>query len=211
MELTEQHKSIYNLYLKHLALKNKRPYKKRLDFSNLPEDRKVALIKLGMFFDRNPEINIDLYFKVGFMPETSTFLKLENFYSIDNIKRYNRFIKRYYNLAIESQEVIDDFVNGLKFIINFLKDTGIKLKDYPIATNKHGIKFILMHLKKQQISLYHFHCFGVSFSEIDFGDEILNMYLEDFRQKFFETKRQYDESKTIKTIGNKIKLKIERQ
>ena len=78
--MTEQHKLIYNLYLKNLAIKNNRPYKPRIDFSNISKDTEAAIIKLGLFFDRNPEINIDWYFKAGFQATTSTFLKIENFH-----------------------------------------------------------------------------------------------------------------------------------
>lgn len=206
--MTEQHKLIYNLYLKNLAIKNNRPYKPRVDFSNISKDTEVAIIKLGLFFERNPEINIDWYFKAGFQATTSTFLKIENFHNIAMIKCYSKFIKQYYNNSVDSPEVIDDFVEGLKFIISFLKENGITLRDYPRATNEHGIPYILIHLKKQQISLYHFHCFNVSFSDINLGDEILNMYLDDFKTKFFETKTQYTRSNKLKTIGDKITSKI---
>ena len=37
-ELTENQQKIYNLYLKHLALSQNRPYNKRKDFSNISDD-----------------------------------------------------------------------------------------------------------------------------------------------------------------------------
>lgn len=208
--MTEQHKLIYNLYLKYLAIKNNRPYKARENFDDLPEDRKSALIKLGLFFDRNPEINKELYFKVGFNSVPHTFLNLEYFYHISVIKNYNKFIRQYYNLSVEEPEVINDFVEGLKFIVSFVRDNKIKLKEYPNFCNENGIKYALVHLKQRHINLYHFHCFNISFSDINLGDEILNIYLEDFKNKFFETKRQYLTSNKIQTIGYKIKQQIEK-
>lgn len=64
-ELTENQQKIYNLYLKHLALSQNRPYNKRKDFSNISDDIKTDLVKLDLFFQRNPEINEDLFFKSG--------------------------------------------------------------------------------------------------------------------------------------------------
>ena len=54
-ELTENQQKIYNLYLKHLALSQNRPYNKRKDFSNISDDIKTDLVKLDLFFQRNPD------------------------------------------------------------------------------------------------------------------------------------------------------------
>ena len=62
---------------------------------------------------------------------------------------------------------------------------------------------MLSHLKKQYISLYHLHAFHLKLSDL-YEDEILNIYLEDFKKKFFETQRQYNYSKRLKNIGNKL-------
>lgn len=202
-ELTENQQKIYNLYLKHLALSQNRPYNKRKDFSNISDDIKTDLVKLDLFFQRNPEINEDLFFKSGFANLTNSYLHLGFFHTYIAVKSYSKFIKERYNTFIDSDESVNDFIEGLKFIINFVRENKIKLHDYPKITNDKGIFQYLIHLKKQYISLYHLHAFHLKLSDL-YEDEILNIYLEDFKKKFFETQRQYNYSKRLKNIGNKL-------
>lgn len=208
--LTESHKEIYNIYLKYLALKNNRPYQKRKNFDDVTEysDTYSALVKLDLFFKRNPELNINLYFKLGFESSKDTFLKLDYFLNLHVLKNYNRYIKTRYNTDIDSIPSIEDFKSGLFFIIQFLRENNVKLNDYSIHKNTSGVYSFLIHLKQQKISLYHLHCFNISLSGISLPDEILNIYLDDFRNKFYQTKRSYEYSRILKQIGNKVTEKL---
>ena len=203
IELTEEQKAIYNIYNKELAIANNRPYQNRKNFDNLDNTTKLILIKLDFFFKRNPEIIKDLYFKSGFKYQSNTFLPLSFFYNISVLKNYNRLLSEKYNLNVDSPESVKDFIEGLKFIIEFVRKNKINLKDYPNSVNEHGVKWILIHLKQQKISLYHFHCFNVSLKNLG-NDDIMNLYLTEFRKKFCETKRQYLLSKRLKEIGAKV-------
>lgn len=200
--ISDLQKEIYNLYLKELAIKNNRPFARRKDFDNLSEAIKTDLLKLELFFIRNPEINRDLYFKAGFTFSNDTFLTLGYFHNLNVLKHYAKLEKQRYNVFIDSDESIKDFVEGLKFIISFLKENNLTLKDYSNCKNDYQIYWYLIHLKLHKISLYHLHTFNISIQ--GFEEDILNIYLENFRQKFFETRRQYTFSKKLKIIGNKI-------
>lgn len=201
--LTEAQKEIYNLYLKGLANKNSRPYNKRKDFSDIDNDIKYSLIKLDNFFKRNPEINRQIYFDAGFRCAKDTFLSLSFFHNSFILKEYSKLINERYNLDIESDSTVSDFISGLKYIVSFVKENNIKFNDYPNAVNSTGIKWMLIHLKEQKISLYHFHFFEIFLKDLG-PDEILNIYLADFRNKFCDTKRQYLFSKRLKEIGLKV-------
>lgn len=202
LEITDKHKQIYNTYLKHLAYKSNRLYTNRKDFSNLEPQTISNLIKLELFFNRNPEIDMDLYFKSGFQYSNNTFLDLGYFLNLIVLKNYSKAIKERYNIFVDSDESFKDFIRGFEFIVAFVKTNNIHFNDYIICQNEKGVLWCLIHLKQQKISLYHLHAFNFSIS--GFADEILNIYLEDFRTKFFETRRQYTFSNRLKTIGDKV-------
>lgn len=204
-ELTEKQKEIYNIYLKELACSQKRPYRPRKDFSDIDDSTIYSLVKLDGFFNRNPEVDKNLFFKAGFVYSGNTYLTLSFFNNYSVIKYYTRLINEKYGNYIDSDDSVNDFIKGLKFVIEFVKDNKIKLLDYPYAVNEHGVKWILIHLKQQKISLYHIHAFEVPLRELG-DDEILNIYLADFKKKFCDTKRQYLFSKRLKEIGSKVTL-----
>lgn len=201
-EITEKHKQIYNTYLKHLAQKNNRLYKRRKDFSKLEPQIVANLLKLELFFNRNPEIDMDLYFKAGFQYASDTFLDLGYFLNLIVLRNYSKVIKERYNIFVDSDESFKDFIRGFEFIVSFVKANNIQFNDYVNCRNERGVLWCLIHLKQQRISLYHLHAFNFSISGL--ADEILNIYLEDFRTKFFETKRQYTFSNRLKTVGDKV-------
>lgn len=59
---------------------------------------------------------------------------LRIFHTYIAVKSYSKFIKERYNTFIDSDESVNDFIEGLKFIINFVRENKIKLHDYPKIT-----------------------------------------------------------------------------
>lgn len=207
IEISELQKLIYNTYLKYLAISLNRPFKSRQNFDNVDNDVLLALVKLETFFVRNPEINLDLYFKVGFNEHPNTYLSIGFFNNFSIIKKYARYIREKYSQDVESPGIVEDFKEGLAFIIQYMKENKCTLTDYINSTNKVGIKNFLIHLKEQKINLFHLHALGIIIDRT-FSDEILNIYLEGFREKYFKTKDLYSNSTKIKTIGTKIVTKL---
>jgi hypothetical protein len=205
-ELTDFHKEIYNTYLKQLAIKLKRPYCKRKDFSKLPIETIEALLKLDLFFKRNPELDIDLYFKAGMEMSPATVSVTDYLNNTRILRYYKNIVKSRYNENVDSDGSFNDFIQGFKFITDFAKSNNLPLNEYITCVNDNGIPWCLIHLKQQKISMYHLHAFNFSIS--NFAEEMLNLYLEDFKQKFYETRRQYFTSVRLKPVGDKIMSKI---
>lgn len=206
--LSEQEKYIYNTYLKYLAQKAERPYKRRENFDTISSDIRLYLQKLNLMFERNPEVDIDLYFKSGFKYINGKFIDLKCFLSFSSIfKFYSRYINEYYSNSADSESVISAFVEGLRFIISYLKENNKNIIDYPHITNEKGIPIYLVHLKKNKINLYHLHAFNIRLNDINLPEEILNIYLEGFKMKFFDTQMKFGLSGKIKEISKKLNLK----
>lgn len=206
-QIKERLLKIYNLWLKAIAKVKQRPYNHRKSLDSLDEDNISALLKLQSFFDRNPEIDEWIYFLAGAeyivesfdgWPDLKMFVSTSRF-----IKCYKRFIDNRDGLSVESDEVVNDFLEGIRYIVAYLKENGKKFEDYKTLTNEHGIPLYLLHLRTQKILMYHLHLFDIN--PLEMGDEILNIYVDDFRKRFYETRRQYVFSIRIKQIVEKIK------
>ena len=203
--LSESQKSVYNVWLKNIARLKNRPYRKRENFDDLEPDVLTAMLKLDSFFNRNPELNIEIYFQAAsdYYNEKGIYPELKLFLAFGLLKIYKRFIKRRDGLSVESDEIVSDFTEGMKFIVSYLKENGKKLEDYKTLTNEAGIPLYLLHLKQQKILMYHLHFFEIN--PLIYGDEILNIYVDEFRRRFYDTRRQYVFSTRIKQIVEKIK------
>lgn len=206
-EISDFQKLIYNTYLKQLSINLNRPYRKREFFGDLEDDKKLALAKLELFFNRNPEINIDLYFKSGFMDNKNSFISINSFNDFSIVKKYTKLIKEKYNKDVEDDNIVSDFKAGLSFIIQYLKENNLHINQYIEQTNNSGVKMCFKHLKEQRISLYHLHALNLNITR-DYPNEILNLYLDNFREKFYATQLKYKNSHKIKEIGDKIITKL---
>lgn len=200
-QLNNFQKQIYNSYLKALACKAGRPYTPRKDFSDIQDEIYTAILKLESLFLRNPEINMDYYFRAGL--DAEDIRTITTFVRPVYLKHYVRYMVKRDGLSPDSESVQKDFVEGFKFIISFLKEHNLKLDDYPIAVNDSGIPWYLIHLKQRKILMYHLHHFNISPPQM--GDELLNIYTSDFRQKFSDTWRSFKNSTKLKSISENIK------
>lgn len=209
LEITDKQKEIFNYYLKNLALKNKRPYTKRKNFDKLTPEQKITLAKLELFFNRNPEININLYFQAGFEEVDNTFLDLGFFNNIKLVRSYTNYIKRKFDQFVDSPESLRDYIEAIAFIRSFNRKNNIEtIKDYFSSTNENGVFYCLIHLKQMKINLYIFHAYNIQLLDINLPEELLNIYLENFKEKFFRTKVQYKKSTKLQILADKIKQKI---
>lgn len=202
--MTELQKKIYNDYLKALAKANNRPYKFRKDFSEIDNDTKNVLYRLELFFLKFKHIEPFKFFEATFEYKGLKFAKLEDFLRHNAIIAYSKWSNAKYNVSIESEKAIEDFMSGLKFIYDYCVSEGITLKDYRTKTNNIGVLQMLIHLNEQKISYYHLHALNVNRSQLD--SDYLQIMFKDFDKMFEETKRQYNNSKIIKLITNKLKI-----
>lgn len=200
--LNETEQKIYNIYLRAQAENYKRPYKARKDFSKMREKDILQLQKLRIFFDNYKDVNPFQYFRAGFKYETGVYPTLEYFNSLKAVRMYTLHMREKYSEDVDNHESIKDFKDGILFIYNFLIENDITLGEYKICVNDIGVPWVIIHLKRQNISFYHIHALEIS---IDiFPNDYREMITDEFEETFEQTKEHYFKSKMMKEIGTKF-------
>lgn len=198
----EQEQKIYNTYLRALAEHHQRPYKARRDFSTLREKDKLQLSRLKLFFDNYKDVNPFQFFRAGFKYEMNTYPTLEYFNTLKATRLYAKHMRERYYEDVDNHESIRDFKDGILFIYNFITENDLSLFEYKTCVNESGVPWVIIHLKRQNISFYHIHALEV---DIDiFPEDYRELITEDFENVFYETKESYIQSKEMKEIGSKF-------
>lgn len=207
--INEEHGKIYNDYLKAIGNASNRPYKPRKDFSKLDDGIKTILHRLELFFAQYKHISPYNFFIASLRYREKEFLPIDEFLKYSAIVAYSRWNKEKYDLSIEDDTSVEDFIGGLRFILSFCVENKLTLKEYRTSRNNMYVPWVLLHLNEQRISFYHIHAMDISLSDIktDYTDITFN----DFDGMFHKTKQKYINSKRIKELGNKILNEINRK
>lgn len=205
--LSEIQKSIYNDYLKALAKANNRAYKPRKDFSKIDEETSVSLYRLELFFAQFKHINPYNFFIASFKYRAVNFLTLGDFLKHSAVIAYSRYNKQKYDDFIDSEESLNNFVQGFKHIVAFCLENNLPTKSYRTSINNMYVPWVLIHLNEQKISFYHLHALDVSKEML--STDYLELLFNDFDKMFQETKEKYNNSNKLKELGNKLREKIE--
>ena len=200
--LDEIEQKIYNAYLRALAERHERPYKARKDFSSMREKDVLQIKKLKLFFEQYKDINPFQFFRAGFKYQTNTYPTLEYYNTLRATRVYAKHIREKYNLDVDNIESIKDFKDGILFIYGFIQENDLTLADYKTCVNEHGVPWIIIHLKQQNISFYHVHALEIK-SEI-FPTDYREMITDEFENVWEDTKQQYFRSKVMRQIGTKF-------
>lgn len=200
--LDDTEKKIYNTYLRAQAEHHKRPYKIRKDFSRMSEANKLHLKKLKLFFEQYKDVNPFKFFQAGFKYENSTYPTLDFYNSLRAVRLYSRYLCNKYEESADNEESLKDFKDGILFIYNFIAEQDITLADYKTCVNENGVPWVVIHLKRQNISFYHLHSLEVG---IDiFPKDYRELITDNFEEIFYETRETYRNSKMMKEIGDKF-------
>jgi hypothetical protein len=200
--LNETEQRIYNQYLRAMAEKYQRPYKARKDFSKMREKDVLQIQKLRMFFEQYKDVNPFQFFKAGFKYELSTYPTLEYFTTLRATRVYAKHMREKYNEDVDNIESIKDFKDGILFIYGFIQEKDITLAEYKTCVNEHGVPWVIIHLKQQNISFYHIHCLEIA---IDiFPYDYREMITDEFEKVWEDTKEQYLRSKEMREIGTRF-------
>lgn len=119
---------------------------------------------------------------------------------------YNRYSRERQLSNPDSPEILQSFIEGLKFIASFLRENNIKVKEYRDSVNGMEVPWYLIHLKEQKISFYHLHAFDISLDSVP--KDYKNLVFNGFDNIFNSTKDAYLTSKKMIEIGNKITEKV---
>lgn len=194
-------RDIYNDYLKAYAAFQGRPYRKRNDFSKADKGLLAALDKMERFFEQYKHIQPYLFFKATFDTTDKKYVKFEDFTKYSAVAAYSRWSRERNENNADSAEVLQSFKDGIVFIRDFVKEKGIKFSEYKRAVNPFGVPWFIIHLKEQRITVYHLHFLNVA--PRDIALDYQEFVMMDFEGVFDKTKRNYENSVTMKEIGSK--------
>lgn len=200
--LSDTEKKIYNIYLRAQAEHHNRPYKCRKDFSRMTETNILSLKKLSLFFEQYKDVNPYRFFQAGFKYENNNYPTLDFFTSLKATRLYSRYMTNRYAESVDNEESLRDFKDGILFIYNFIADKDISLNDYKTCINESGVPWVIIHLKRQNISFYHIHCLEIPI-EI-FPKDYRELITDEFDTVFEYTKDSYSNSKVMREIGDKF-------
>lgn len=120
---------IYNAWLRATALANKRPYKRRKDFSALSEEDRFALDKLGRIFSGFPGINVGDYFGASYQlyeADAVRFIPLKDFATPKAVRNY----VNYCGVSPKKDAWVDRMMRGFSYIFNKCVEDGVSLASY---------------------------------------------------------------------------------
>lgn len=204
--VSEFQQRIYNDYLKALGEANNRPYKPRKDF-NISDENKNYLYRLELFFSQFKHINPYNFFTASFKYRQLTWMSLGDFLKHSAIIAYSKWNQVKYDEFVDSESSIKSFWDGFRHIVAFCLSNKIPTKNYKNCVNNVGVPWVLIHLNEQKISYYHLHALGIH--RTDLKSDYLELTFNEFDSVFSKTKQQYEKSKELKKLGNKLRIKIE--
>lgn len=177
-ELTNNHKRIYNHYLKAYRINNNQPFRPKKKFDDVEKNVEIKqyLNKLDGVFKQYPAFFTDEFFNAPYeiytdAPEGKKYYSLK-FYS--SHKGISTCIA-YYKLLLQSspEEQFEHFKSSFKFIAEFCIEKNIDFRDYTSYCSVSQ-RDCLKHLKEHKISWY------VVFAIPSFYELLYNMPEDEF-------------------------------
>lgn len=205
--INEFQKQIYN---NHLVVSRKakgEAFKIKKDFSNLEEDKIIALEKLSRLFNTYPNlIQEDFFMAPHKIYPDESYYPLEFYTRPKAIKCYTDYVKQLEIQDPDSPDSLRRLTDSLKFVAKYCKEKGLQLSEYEL--NIEGtMPCFVQHLKDHRINYYTLH--ALTFQKPNVESRILDFVFPDFYQTFQITKNKFFTSKKMKEFAKQAKLKIE--
>lgn len=209
---------IYNAWLRATALANKRPYKRRKDFSNLSEEDRLSLEKLERIFSGFPGINVGDYFGASYQlyeSDAVRFIPLKDFTTPKAVRNYVNFC----GVSPKKDVWVDRMMRGFSFIFKKCVEDRVSLAAY--IAGGEGVPEWVPDYLSGEISIENIICFNeVGFDVVSAvrkrlsSDEIDSMFNGSFSDLINrKTDELSDEDRkmmvsVLKRVNSKIKEKI---
>ena len=200
--ITNAEKHIYNKFLASTRSSQNKPFKLRKDFDDFTETSYYIYVKkLGLFFKKFPNVNIDDFFKAPFA--------IYNDNGNYDLKFYTsqKALKIYTLYQTKKQDELPDTPNqlyfikrSLNFILKFCTDKKININDY-INHETNGTNSFILHLKDRKISIY--ILFGFEHAENilnKLGGDLLDFIFKDLKNKLAIYRTRFYTSKKAKLL-----------
>lgn len=175
MNLTENQKRIYNLYLRAFRINNNQPFKAKKNFSDIEKDseKMMQLQKLEKVFLKYPSFFNNFYFDAPYKiyNDEKKYYPLKFYCSSKGTSTCIAFLKLLQQSDPEQQ--FEYFKDSYRFIAQFCEKNNLRLDQY----TKHcsvSQNDCLIHLKEHKISWF------VVFSVPGFYDLLYSLPCDEF-------------------------------
>lgn len=205
---------LYNEFHKQTFFARNGVYPKRIqNFKNLYDDqRKVAYLNHFInFLKRNSEsVDWKLYI-LSLAKVLGNRFELRHLGSFGANKIYRDYIKMLQLDKNNDEEIYNDIINSLQFLIGYLKANEYSFKDY-LNNESSIIPVSLKHIYAGTISLYFYACFPIQVLNkwFDYPDDIFYELFKVSKSEFFEQSILSKRNKILTiTKIQKLILKLE--
>lgn len=177
--LNDKCKNIYNTYLRVSRVVKDKKFKYRKNFDNIEDNIKYSIKKLELFFNRFPNIDIEMYFLAPY-----EIWGKDGYYDLDfYLKRrslvvYNQYKAQKIKDDPDSEASLKKIVESFKFIATFCNENNILVNDYIKYRIKNTYAYVY-HLKNQNVSIYSLYAFD------EFKVHFKNEVESDIKKLFF--------------------------
>jgi hypothetical protein len=204
--VSEFEKQIYNNHLVVSRKVKKEAFKIRKDFSDLEEDKVVALQKLSRLFNTYPNlIQEDFFMAPHKIYSDESYYPIEFYTRPKAIKCYSDYMKQLELQDPDSPDSLKRLLESLKFVAKYCKENNLQLSDYEL--NIEGtMPCFVQHLKDHKINYYTLQ--ALTFKNPKIESEILEFIFPDFYLVFQKTKNKFYTSKKMKEFAKQAQSKI---
>ena len=203
--ITEQQQIIYNNFF--ISSRLGKPFKIKKDFSNLEEEKVVALQKLSRLFNNYPNlIQEDFFMAPHKLYPDESYYPLEFYTKPKAIKCYTQYRKQLEIQDPDSPDSLRRLAESLKFVVKYCVENDLQLSDYEVNIEKSMPCFV-QHLKDHKINYYTLH--SLTFKKPQIESRILDFIFPDFYEVFQKTKNKFFASQKMRDFAKKAKIKLE--
>lgn len=206
MIINDEHKKLYNCFLKHY--RNGQPFKYRKDFTNFDPILFVDLCKVYNFLEKFPHVDWDEYFGAPrHLHPDEKCPPLSFFKTRVAIKSYSLYKQKQEAKKPESQ--LDSIRESLRFIAMFCVSNKIPLKKY--IYHKTGLMYTwIKHYREHRINIYSLMELGDVMSILNrLQEDEKELYAKDLIENIGKFKILYFNSPETKTFVKAASKKIE--
>ena len=198
--LTDNEKQIYNTFnAVRRSIKNQ-PYKNRTNFDNLDPEHFVLLKKIGYLLKKYPNINYFDFFNAPYKVYSEADYYDLNFYNTRKaIICYSRYMSLREIDSPDSQHIIDNCKDALKFIIKFCIQNNIKINNYiKYTAPNNSVPVWLLHLKDHKINFYILHSLNIDNAVKNIESDLLNFIIPNFFELLSKSRTKFITSTILK-------------
>ena len=205
--ITEFEKQIYNNHLVSSRKAKGEAFKIKKDFSNLEEDKVVALQKLSRLFNNYPNlIQEDFFMAPHKLYHDESYYPLDFYTKPKAIKCYTQYIKQLEIQDPDSADSLRRLSESLKFVAKYCVENNLQLSEYEVNI-EGSMPCFVQHLKDHKINYYTLH--SLTFKKPQIESRILDFIFPDFYEVFQKTKNKFFTSKKMKEFAKQAKIKLE--